>query len=82
MNSIHTFNIEATEPQAIRNGGTRTMVNKRNFSLLKDMALYSLRLYSGGVREPHGEKISEFQVPSVRIQMRSSDLFLDYNQKS
>jgi oxalate decarboxylase len=53
MSSTHTFNIEATEPQAIRNGGTRTMANKRNFSLLKGMALYSLRLYSGGVREPH-----------------------------
>jgi oxalate decarboxylase len=53
MTSIHTFNIEAAEPQAVRNGGTRTMANKRNFSLLKGMALYSLRLYSGGVREPH-----------------------------
>ena len=53
MSSIHTFNIETTEPQAVRNGGTRTMANKRNFFLLKGMALYSLRLYSGGVREPH-----------------------------
>jgi oxalate decarboxylase len=53
MNSIHTFNIETAEPQAVRNGGTRTMANKRNFSLLKGMALYSLRLDSGGVREPH-----------------------------
>jgi oxalate decarboxylase len=53
MGSIHTFNIETPQPQAVRNGGTRTMANKRNFSLLKGMALYSLRLYSGGVREPH-----------------------------
>jgi len=53
MSSIHTFNIETTQPQAVSNGGTRTMANKRNFSLLKGMALYSLRLYSGGVREPH-----------------------------
>ncbi|HYA85209.1 MAG TPA: cupin domain-containing protein [Candidatus Bathyarchaeia archaeon] len=53
MGSIHTFNIETTQPQAVRNGGTRTMANKTNFLLLKGMALYSLRLYSGGVREPH-----------------------------
>jgi oxalate decarboxylase len=29
------------------------MANEKNFSLLKGMALYSLRLYPGGVREPH-----------------------------
>jgi len=39
MSSIHTFNIEATEQQAVRNGGTRTTANKRNFSLLEGMAL-------------------------------------------
>ena len=48
MSSIHT--LEATEPQAVRNGG---MANESNFSLLKGMALYSLRLYNRGVREPH-----------------------------
>jgi oxalate decarboxylase len=53
MSSIHTLNLEAIEPQAIRDGGTRTMANEKNFSLLKGMALYSLRLHSGGVREPH-----------------------------
>jgi oxalate decarboxylase len=53
MSSIHTFNLEAIEPQAVRNGGTRMMANEKNFSLLKAMALYSLRLYTGGVREPH-----------------------------
>jgi oxalate decarboxylase len=29
------------------------MANEKNFSLLKGMALYSLRLHNGGVREPH-----------------------------
>jgi oxalate decarboxylase len=53
MNSIHTFNLEAMKPQAVRNGGTRAMANENNFSLLKGMALYSLRLDSGGIREPH-----------------------------
>jgi oxalate decarboxylase len=51
--SIHTFNLEAIKPQAVLNGGTRAMANKDNFSLLKGMAVYSLRLDIGGVREPH-----------------------------
>jgi len=29
------------------------MANDNNFSLLKGMALYSLRLHCGGVKEPH-----------------------------
>ena len=53
MSSIHTFNLEAIQPQAVRNGGSRAMANENNFSILKGMALYSLRLNSGGVREPH-----------------------------
>jgi oxalate decarboxylase len=53
MSSIHTFNLEAIKPQAVHDGGTRAMANENNFSLLKGMALYSLRLHSGGVREPH-----------------------------
>jgi oxalate decarboxylase len=53
MSSIHTSNLEAIKPQAICDGGTRAMANKENFPLLKGMALYSLRLDSGGVREPH-----------------------------
>ena len=53
MSSIHTFNLEAIQPQAVRNGGSRAMANENNFSILKGMALYSLRLDSGGVREPH-----------------------------
>jgi oxalate decarboxylase len=53
MSSIHTFNLEAINPQAVCKGGTRAMVNENNFSLLKSMALYLLRLDNGGVREPH-----------------------------
>ena len=53
MSSIHTLNLEALKPQAICNGGSRTMANKNNFSILKGMALYLLRLDNGGIREPH-----------------------------
>ena len=53
MDSIHTFNLEAINPQAVCKGGTRAMANKNNFPLLKGMALYLLRLDNGGVREPH-----------------------------
>jgi oxalate decarboxylase len=53
MSSIHTFNLQAIKPQAVRNGGTRAMANQNNFSILKGMALYSLQLENGGVREPH-----------------------------
>jgi Cupin len=53
MHSIHNFNLEAITPQAVRNGGTRTMANANNFPLLNGMSLYSLRLESGGVRESH-----------------------------
>lgn len=53
MSSVHTFNLEAINPQAVCKGGTRAMANENNFSLLKGMALYLLRLDNGGVREPH-----------------------------
>jgi len=53
MSSIHTFNLESIRPQAVLEAGTRAMANKDNFSILNGMALYSLRLDSGGVREPH-----------------------------
>ena len=53
MKSDHTFNLETIKPQAVCTGGTRTMVNKNNFSLLKGMAFYLLKLDIEGVREPH-----------------------------
>jgi oxalate decarboxylase len=51
--SVHTFNLEGIEPQAVCNGGTRSIANADNFSILKGMSLYSLHLDKGGVREPH-----------------------------
>ncbi len=53
MTSIHTFNLESIRPQAVLDGGTRAIANKDNFPMLNGMSLYSLRLGSGGVREPH-----------------------------
>jgi oxalate decarboxylase len=53
MGSNHTFNLEATKPQAICNGGVRIMANAENFPILKGAALYSLHLDKGGIREPH-----------------------------
>lgn len=51
--SIHTFDLDATEPQAVRKGGNRTIINASNFPMLKGMAVYLLRLERGGIREPH-----------------------------
>lgn len=51
--SIHTFNLNATLPQAVCKGGSRTIVSSNNFPILKGMALYLLRLERGGIREPH-----------------------------
>src|SRR5918912_4213642 len=51
--SVHIFNLEAIKPQAVCNGGTRSIANADNFNILKDMSLYLLNLDSGGVREPH-----------------------------
>ncbi|HJR47911.1 MAG TPA: cupin domain-containing protein, partial [Nitrososphaeraceae archaeon] len=53
MSSIHTFNLEAIKPQAVCNGGTRSMANADNFQILRGMAVYTLHLEKGGVREPH-----------------------------
>jgi oxalate decarboxylase len=51
--SFHTFNLEGIKPQAVCNGGTRSIANADNFNILKGMSLYSLHLDKGGVREPH-----------------------------
>ena len=51
--SIHIFDLDATEPQAVRKGGNRTIINASNFPTLKGMAVYLLRLERGGIREPH-----------------------------
>jgi hypothetical protein len=52
--SIHTFNLDATLPQAVCKGGNRTIVSSNNFPILKGMALYLLRLERGGIRELTG----------------------------
>src|SRR5919198_590095 len=51
--SVHAFNLEGIKPQAVCNGGTRSIANADNFNILKGMSLYSLHLDKGGVREPH-----------------------------
>jgi oxalate decarboxylase len=51
--SAHTFNLEKTKPQAVCNGGNRTIANSDNFPILKGMSLYLLRLGEHGIREPH-----------------------------
>jgi oxalate decarboxylase len=51
--SIHTFNLDNIKPQAVCKGGSRTTANADNFSILKGMALYMLRLDRDGIREPH-----------------------------
>jgi oxalate decarboxylase len=53
MSSDHTFKLENMRPQAVCNGGTRTIANADNFPILKDISLYFLRLESKGIREPH-----------------------------
>ena len=53
MSSVHTFNLGAIKPQSVCDGGTRSIANADNFHILKGMALYSLNLDKGGVREPH-----------------------------
>ena len=53
MRSLHTFDIKSIKPQTICNGGSRTIANSDNFSILRGMAMYSLLLMKGGVREPH-----------------------------
>ena len=53
MHSAHTFDIKSTKSQAICNGGSRTIANSDNFPILRGMAMYSLKLDRGGIREPH-----------------------------
>jgi hypothetical protein len=54
--SSRVFNLDSAMPQfSNASGGSRTMANKDNFSILNGngMAIYLLRLKRGGVREPH-----------------------------
>jgi hypothetical protein len=54
--SSRVFNLDSAMPQfSNASGGSRTMANTDNFSILNGngMAIYLLRLKRGGVREPH-----------------------------
>jgi oxalate decarboxylase len=53
ISSVHTFNLEAIKRKSVCDRGTRSIANADNFHILKGMALYSLHLDKGGVREPH-----------------------------
>lgn len=53
MGSIHTFNLEAIDPQAVCKGGTRILANANNFGILSSLACYLLILKPKGIREPH-----------------------------
>ena len=56
MASSRVFNLDSAMPQfSNASGGSRTMANTDNFSILNGngMAIYLLRLKRGGVREPH-----------------------------
>ena len=53
MHSPHTFDIKSIKPQTVCNGGSRTIADSDNFSILKGMATYSLLLKKCGIREPH-----------------------------
>lgn len=49
----HLFNLNATKPQNVGSGGSRTDVNVHNFPVLKGMALSLLELQEKAFREPH-----------------------------
>jgi len=51
--SPHRFDLERIHPQIASNGGLARIVNKDNLPVLRDLALFSVRLFKGGVREPH-----------------------------
>ena len=53
MHSPHTFDIKSIKPRTVCNGGSRTIADSDNFSILRVMATYSLLLKKGGIREPH-----------------------------
>lgn len=53
MDASHLFRLSAVTPQTIRLLGSRTDVNKSNFSVLTGMSISLLSLASKGFREPH-----------------------------
>jgi oxalate decarboxylase len=51
--NTHKLNLEKINPQIDTPGGCARIANDKNLSLLKNLALFSLRIYKNGVREPH-----------------------------
>lgn len=49
----HKFDLERIDPQINTKGGCARIVNVKNFPRLKNLALFSLRIYKNGIREPH-----------------------------
>lgn len=47
------FNLERINPQIDTKGGCARIVNSKNFPKLTKLALFSLRIYKNGIREPH-----------------------------
>jgi oxalate decarboxylase len=47
------FDLERINPQIDTKGGSARILNKLNFPLLERLALFSLRIFKNGVREPH-----------------------------
>ena len=51
--SKHVFSLGTSRPQFANDFGSRTSVNRTNFPLLSNMALYRLVLETKAFREPH-----------------------------
>ena len=51
--SKHVSPLGKTRPQFANDFGSRTSVNRTNFPMLSEMALYRLVLEPGAFREPH-----------------------------
>ena len=49
----HKINLEKITPQIATPGGTARIASHDNFPLLNSLALFSLRIFKGSVREPH-----------------------------
>jgi oxalate decarboxylase len=47
------FDLERINPQIDTKGGSARILNCKNFPKLEKLALFSLRIYKNGIREPH-----------------------------
>jgi oxalate decarboxylase len=51
--NAHKFNLETIPPQIQTAGGSVALGDANSFPILRGLALYSLKLKPGGIREPH-----------------------------